>query len=67
VKSGEKVWPPVYHDVSMTLMSKGSTQQWLRLVTTILQQTNENVAYKRGGSAVNPGNPHCFCKTTWWL
>ena len=62
MKSGGKVWPPVYYDASMTLMSKRSTQQCLRFVTTFLQQTNENVTYKRGGSAVNPGNLCAFVR-----
>jgi 3-deoxy-D-arabino-heptulosonate 7-phosphate (DAHP) synthase class II len=43
-------------------MSKGLTQQCLRSVTTVLQQTNETVTHKRGGSAVNPGNLRGFCK-----
>jgi len=47
VTSGGKVWPPVYYDASMTLMSKGPTQQCLRFVTTVLQQTNETVTYQK--------------------
>jgi hypothetical protein len=52
----------MYYDASMNLKSKGPNQQCLRLVTTVLQQTNETVTHKRGGSAVNPGNLRSFCK-----
>jgi hypothetical protein len=52
----------MYYDASMNLMSKGPTNQCLRFVTTVLQQTNETVTHKRGGSPVNPGNLHSFCK-----
>jgi hypothetical protein len=51
----------------MNLMSKGLTQQCLRSVTTVLQQTNETVTHKRDGSAVNPGNICNFCKGNGFL